>query len=618
MIRTGYLPSHYGPASVLGLATGLISHVLISKALWPTSLPYFDQHLAGWLALRLHGIDAGFFPETALRYSHYLSTLAPEFSAGALTARFDLATVLSIGVAVGVTLLVGKGKPDTRTIAGRQLYEGRAAHRILSARAKEDIAISGEGLKLHPSFKWHVSRDRESRHWLFLGSIGGGKTQAIKPLLQAAIARGDRVVLYDSKGDFTAEMDAPFVLVTPWDARGMAWDIAADCTTQQDARELAARLIPSGHDPLWHNAARQILTAIIQMLQSESPETWSWDDLYRVIGLPQEALEKIVLTYAPEARRAIESEGKTVEGILINFATYMTIVADLAAAWGEAPAETRFSFSQWLQDPNPEKKVIIFQGSGRFQELTRGYVQSIISLLSGRICSTDVGESKTRRLWLFLDEFPQLGKLDGFASILEVGRSKGVCCVLGAQDLSQIEEIYGQYVAKTWGSLVGTQIVVRLNSGATAQFFAKDVIGYATIEKTVMHEGKPQPAQTQQQLILEPSDISDYLGPTKTGVRAVLLGMGDVFILEWPYTSNQQLREASIEAAWVKHARSNKQLPPPVSTTPDLPPPPKIKLRMPTPAEVREMAESGSDIQQAAEPRADMETGGDATTGGAA
>ena len=69
--------------------------------------------------------------------------------------------------------------------------------------------------------------------------------------------------------------------------------------------------------------------------------------------------------------------------------------------------------------------MVILQGSGRYPELMRGYVQSAISLLAGRINSPEIGESKTRRMWLVLDEFPQLGKLNGVASILEVGRTKG-------------------------------------------------------------------------------------------------------------------------------------------------------------------------------------------------
>jgi hypothetical protein len=639
MIRIGRLPGQYGTASLLGFAMGLVIFVVLSKVAiespWPVAFRHYDQHLAGWISLRINTLIPDLFPDIARRYAAYLAALPAGTPAWHVTWRFDGALLLASVIGIWITWIVGRGIPDTRIIAGRRLYEGKAAHRELRERAQEDCAISGEGLKLHESFPWHLSRDRETRHFQILGSVGGGKTQAIKPILDAAIARGDKCIIYDCKGDFTSEMAVPFVLVTPWDQRSHAWDISKDCTTQQDARELAARLIPESQDPLWSKGAQQILSAIVQKLQNDFPENWTWRDFYKAVCLPQEALASIVAAYAPEAR-ATETEGKTIDGILINLSTYMTIVADLSAAWGSAPPERRFSFSSWIHEPNPKQRVVILQGSGSYEILGKAYIQSIISMLSGQINSPKVFESKSRRIWFFLDEFPQIGRLEGFSSILEVGRSKGVCVVLGAQDLAQIEDLYGQYVAKTWGSLIGTQIVVRVNSGTTAQFISKELIGYATIERIQMHEGKPQPAATQQQLALEPSDISDHLGPNKRGVRAVLLGMGDAFIIEWPYTSSPKLREASIESSWVTAGVQSNKPRPPLPTTgappmPSTPVPtaqpaqatpstglPKLKLRTPTADEVLEMASTGTDIRFSPEPLNEMKTGADIVSGGAA
>jgi hypothetical protein len=321
----------------------------------------------------------------------------------------------------------------------------------------------------------------------------------------------------------------------------------------------------------------------------------------------------VVLKFQPEARHLLEAEGKTTQGVLINFSATMSIVSDLADAWGNTPPEKRFAFSSWLHAKNPKRKVVILQGSGRYEELTRGYVQSVISMLAGRINSSEIGESKDRRIWMILDEFPQLGKLESFGSILEVGRSKGVCVVLGAQDIAQIQDIYGQYAGKTWSSLVGTQIVVRINAGETAQYISKEVIGYATIEKTDIREGKIQPPRREQQLVLEPSEISDYLGADERGVRAVIVGMTDAHIVTWPYTTVKNLREASVPAAWLDAPRGKTpSTPEPDFPEPPPPPePPRLKFRYPTPEEVREMARTGSDIKVADEDLADMLSGGE-------
>jgi hypothetical protein len=468
MIRTGYLPANISLALFSGLATFLLVFVLVAKVLWDTPYPYalrqFDLHMLGWTALRLHALDTAFFPDIAYKYALYLENNANFAAPWMLTIRFDVAALLALISSAVVGYFVGKPLPDTKTVAGRRLFEGNAAHKALKESSGKDISVSGVGIKLHPKFSWNLSRDRETRHFFIMGSVGGGKTQILTPLLQAAIERGDKVILYDNKTEFTANMNAPFVLFAPWDSRSVSWDIAQDCTNRQDARELAARLIPEGHEPMWHLAARQVLTAIVIKLQQEMPKSWTWCDFFDIVSLSSDDLLKIVEMYQPEARHLLESESKTTQGILINFAASMSIVSDLADAWGHAKPENRFSFTHWLKDTNPAKKIVILQASGRYEELTRGYVQSVISLLSGRINSGEIGESKTRRLWIFMDEFPQLGKLERFSSILEVGRSKGVCVVLGAQDMAQIQEIYGQYIGRTWGSLVGTQIVVRINS----------------------------------------------------------------------------------------------------------------------------------------------------------
>jgi hypothetical protein len=627
MIHIGKLPAQYGSASALGIAMGLIGFVTLGKLAWESPLPYamkhYDQHVTGWLSLRLNQIAPEVFPDIASRYSHYLGQLPPDVPAWALTGRFDSVAVLSLALAAGLTWLIGKGRPDTRIIAGRVLYQGRKARRELMRHAKEKCQVSGQGLKLHPDFDWYLSLDQETRHVLIQGSVGGGKTQILLALLEAAIARSDKLIIYDNKLDFTAQLPDPVTLLAPWDQRSFAWDIAKDCSNGQDARELSARLIPEGHDPMWHAAARMILTAVICKLQAEQPKSWTWADLYRLACGDQEALLAIVTRYQPEAVNILAGESKTTDGILINLSASLAIVADLAQAWGDAPPNKRFSFAEWIKDPNPKSKVIVMQGNGRYSELTKGYVQGVIAMLAGRINSSEVGESKERRVWLILDEVPQLGKIPGLSSILEVGRSKGIRVVLGTQDLAQLQELYGQYIGRIWGSLVGTQIVVRTSSGDTANFISKEVIGYATVEKTVVHEGKAQPAQTMQQLVMEPSDLADQLGTDDKGVKGVLLGMGDAYLLHWPYTTMPKRREASVPAAWIAGA-VHSVMPPTTATASDDAEPveaaaqatapasnerPRLKLRPPTADEIRDMAETGSDIRQANESIDDMEPG---------
>lgn len=446
-------------------------------------------------------------------------------------------------------------------IRGRRLLTGKEAASAFGKESRHECKVHGEGLRMHPLFS-PLSLDRETRHILVMGSVGGGKTQVIKPLMQAARMRKDKVFIYDNKGDFSAEM--PGVIVAPWDARSVAWDIASDCTSKQDAKELAARLIVESKDPLWSNAARQVLTGMVIKLQSERPRKWTWQNLADLIPLPQDELLIVMQKYFPEGIRAVEEASKTTQSILINLSAFAGIIFDLADAWGTS--KKRFSFVNWLKNQGREAKVstVIVQGSGRFAELQKAYIGGIIAAMASRINSAEIGESKTRRVWFFLDEFAQLGKVSGFAPLLEIGRSKGIRVVIGLQDINQIRDLYGKEQAESWMSMIGTQIYARISPGETADFVS-GLVGDREVERPnishtlgsgaapgVLSPGGTTTTAWQRETlpVLLPSELSTELGSTEKGIKALFLGYTDALILLWPYTSLKKIREPSILADW--------------------------------------------------------------------
>jgi hypothetical protein len=377
------------------------------------------------------------------------------------------------------------------------------------------------------------------------------------------------MIIHDNKGDFTAKLPGNPIIVAPWDERSVAWDVAADCTTKQDARELAARLIPESKDPMWSFAARQILVGFLIALQQERGTDWGWKDLAALVPLPQPDLLRLMAKFNPEGVRAVEDASKTTQSILITLSSYMSVVFDLADAWGDKPSAQRLSFLDWLADENHPQRTLILQNSGRFASLSHAYIGGIIAMLSSRINSPDFEDSKARRIWFFLDEFPQLGKLENFAPLLEVGRSKGVRVVIGAQDMAQIRKLYGRDEAQAWASMVGTQIFARINPGETADWVAK-LVGDRIVERPNLSvSGTPggsgqnvtRSYSRESIPVLLPSQLSDELGSSRAGVKCLLLGYRNANILLWPYTTLPQLRPVSRLASWVLTDRE-RQMPP--------------------------------------------------------
>lgn len=556
----------WGEVWLLAGVGGVLAGVAVLWLSWlipPVPVEPMTLHLKGLLAT-LFGSFFHIRSDLAAEYQDWLA----RGGAALILPRFFVAG--GAGVAVLLFLLLKLAKPRDLHIhvSGRRLLTDTAATSELTTQAGFECKAHGQGIKLHPAFPFALSLDRETRHFFVLGSIGGGKTQVILPLMLAAQARNDRMIVHDNKGDFTGKLPGDPIIVAPWDERSMAWDVAADCTTKQDARELAARLIQESKDPMWSSAARQILVGFLISLQQERGTNWGWQDLAALVPLPQPDLLRLMAKFNPEGVRAVEDASKTTQSILITLSSYMSVVFDLADAWGDKPASQRLSFLEWLADENHPQRTLILQNSGRFASLSHAYIGGIIAMLSSRINSPDFEDSKTRRIWFFLDEFPQLGKLENFAPLLEVGRSKGVRVVIGAQDMAQIRKLYGRDEAQAWASMVGTQIFARINPGETADWVAK-LVGDRIVERPNLSvSGTPggsgqnvtRSYSRESIPVLLPSQLSDELGSSRAGVKCLLLGYRNANILLWPYTTLPQLRPVSRLASWVLNER-DRQMP---------------------------------------------------------
>jgi type IV secretory pathway TraG/TraD family ATPase VirD4 len=417
-----------------------------------------------------------------------------------------------------------------------------------------------------------ISRDRETKHLYVIGKTGGGKTVAIKPLIQQAIERGDQLVIFDNKGEFTEWLyesnGREPVLLAPWDSRSWAWDIGRDCRTAAQAVELAARLIPDGDsDPMWNQGARQILAGLIKKLQSEQKDRWGWKDLSELLSVPTNQVADIMKTYHPEGLRAVEqaesggkeggkSTSKTTQSLLITMSTQLSPVYRMAEAW--EGVTKRFSVRDFID--NKSAQVLVLQGSADYSQIAVSYIQGIIALIRSRINSPDFVERKASDpgIWIILDEFPQMGKLEKIQQFLEIGRSKGVRVVFGLQDNSQMFSIYGNEDGRVlmaqpqsfilagvgdvdsikWmQSKVGNRIVERHRRSASMQYG-----GGGSISAQSQRETEP---------VIREDEFNIGLGNTGSGVRVLWYpGQGDLYKLELPFPSVKKCRPAVVPARW--------------------------------------------------------------------
>jgi hypothetical protein len=440
-------------------------------------------------------------------------------------------------------------------LRGSKRFDGpRAPKALISAlaaraSARRDHAIA-PGIP-YPSDMW-------TRHVLLVAGTGAGKSTALRPLIAKVIAAGESMLLFDPKGEFTKAFAEPAIMA-PWDARSFCWDIAKDLRNVGDMRRFAAAMIREAQDPMWSNAARQLLVGFLICLKSTRGTDWGWRELAEIMATPQAGVLAIMSSHHPEAMRSVERTSVTTQGILINLASFAAPIFDLAEAWGDAPASRRVSFVDWTHGSGGRRQIIL-QGHGAYPDLTKGYLEGIIGVVSAIVNSVEIDDDQTRKLWIVADEAPQMGKVP-IRPLLEVGRSRGVRCVLACQDLAQMEEIHGQHTAKAMASMVGTLLVGQIMQGDTAEQLCK-AMGTVEVERANVSSSSGAAASKTTTLsfardelaVYKPSELGSRLGPTPDGkgVKMALFTGGCAYELFWPHFPMPSRRPAHVAAAWTR------------------------------------------------------------------
>jgi hypothetical protein len=549
------------------LTVGILTFIAVAKLLWHDApqifmpLPGipFKDHLTRWLSGMLVLLSGGSVGTGLWQtYVKWLAHLEPALR-WALYARLILAALVGAGSAVfTLRWLLGNSGID-KPLRGRPLRRGPKAVKQLAAEATREwkgVKHVTEGIHLHPEVT--ISQERETKHLLIMGASGSGKTNIIWHVLKEAILRKDRIVIFDSKGDFTSELSS-LCLLAPWDPRSLAWDVARDCAGPLDAQALSAHLIPdSDKDPIWPNASRAVLVAMIIHLQTSKPGQWTFPDLRALLHLPIEDMRLIAQQHNPEALRSLEEGSKTTQSILINLMAFMAPVVDMARAWSD-PAQKRFSMKDWIEGNSKLSRTVVMQGSQRFDRTAAALVNSLLSVMAATIASPSLPDDKNRRIWLVLDEFAQLGQLRDFGPLIRMGRSKGLRIVIGAQDIAELRAIYGTHKTDAWASSLTTSIYTRLEGGATSEWVSRRIGEQETlVNQNSQTQGGNGTSETQQTTIRKsptvlPAELKTLIGARSVGVDALLDGFDDaVYLVTYPYHVPKPIRAGTRYAAWVQ------------------------------------------------------------------
>ena len=411
------------------------------------------------------------------------------------------------------------------------------------------------------------TEQQESRHILLLGGSGSGKTSILWPVINQAVARGDRCLIFSFKGDFQQKAEFPFSLLAPWDSRSVRWQLGKDIRTRLHAESLAKTLIPTpDKDPIWAQGAQGLLTAIISEVQSKYGEAWGFFRLAQACSIAlsdYDSLVQTVMSESPLARSFLMGkDSKTTASYLAQMASNLSDAVNLGVADFSNKGKP-WCVRDWLAGNTPNAAILGYMPES--EELSRAFCSSVIEQTVKQILAFSDVEPDQRRIWLFLDEVPQAGKILSITSALEAARSKGCRVVLGMQGVAQLEEHgYSKNTLRIWAGQCGIKIIANL-SDPDDQKWGANLLGERELERyqsniSVANGGQGGGQQSggfqrQKEHVLLPASFGTDLfvdeskngGPTALIVTPKIAG-----VIKWPFPVLQAKREAFIEAPWIQ------------------------------------------------------------------
>ncbi|MHB1320805.1 MAG: type IV secretory system conjugative DNA transfer family protein [Acidithiobacillus ferrivorans] len=505
------------------------------------------------------------------------SILAAIHQAGIFPPSFalPLAAGAALGVCAGGSLGFFAGNISAEVhIRGSQLTHKPKLMQQAIQEASPPVTGKNQGIRIHP--KLQTTESLEASHTFIIGGSGAGKTTIIWPMINQAIKRGDKVIIFSFKGDFEQKIGTgerigkQFALLAPWDNRSALWALGRDIVTRLDAEALANTLIPEpekSDNPMWTNGARSLVTGIISDVQREHCEAWGFAELAKKCAealADFKVLKEIITRENPVAASLISggADSKTTTSFLANISAYLTHVVNLGVAADDlkdAAKGKQWSVNGWIAGMVPSIAVLGFRPSAK--SISEAWCASLIEQIVLKLEDLPDVSSEDRRIWLILDEVPRMGKIPSITEALEVLRSKGVRIMLGCQGINQIEEKYSKTTARSWAMQTATKIIGRI-AEPEDQKWAASLIGERDLERFAAQYNVTQGGSSQggsYQRVKEhtvlPSELGQIVKVTKRGPRAILTvaGSGYVGLLDWPFQSNPNQRGSreKHQAQWV-------------------------------------------------------------------
>ena len=320
----------------------------------------------------------------------------------------------------------------------------------------------------------------ETKLFKMIGTTGTGKSTAIRELLGAALARGDRAVIADPDGGYVKTFYDPKrgdIISNPFDERSHKWDLLSEIRHEYDFEQLARSLIPEGHgqDRNWRLYGQILLAEV--MRQSQRAGVTDTGEIHRLLTSATPEQMRSILQ-STTAQPFLEVGNERMFGSIRS----VTSSALTALSFIDRQTTPLFSVRNWVKSG----KGVLFLP---YQADQIAALRNVISTwMRIAIFEKMTHEEGGPKLWFTIDELDALGQIDGLKDALARLRKFGGCCILGFQSIAQVSGLYGDAEAQTIVENCGNTLILRCSAsqlGGTAQFASRLIGEREIIRKQV-------------------------------------------------------------------------------------------------------------------------------------
>jgi len=372
---------------------------------------------------------------------------------------------------------------------------------------KQELKNKGEKVYLYLSkYKIPFSSKKVSQNFFILGQTGAGKTRVIFDILEQGLKdKNANAIIYDRKPDFYERYwrENKDYLFKPDDERTIKWGIFKDLVEENGEidkkliKYVAQSILPAkneggGNSDFFAKQAQGVLQAVLVKVASmPKPSNKLLIDFLLANGeglrlrnalindpiVKRKGLDKAVLNALTVGSGGLDNQGNSV------MATFNEVIRSLCIEeFYTTYEEENFSIKQFIKeiDKGEGKRLFIVNTADNAGAYSM-YFSLFISLFFRY--SRKIKQDMDRKTFLVLDEIASLGEegqeaignqiIKQLNSFTNESRSYGYSVIVGAQALSQFEEIVDKKVMRTLFQNLSTKILMQYSEAEGIKFFSE-------------------------------------------------------------------------------------------------------------------------------------------------